>query len=75
MAAIYAVYTSPTHPPIPNHLPTLIVTPHGMLFPLSPIPISLIFLQASPPISSTPTSIQTLSVLLWLLLVLLLTSA
>ncbi|KAF5365643.1 hypothetical protein D9758_003213 [Tetrapyrgos nigripes] len=29
MAAIYAVYTSPTHPPIPNHLPTLIVTPHG----------------------------------------------
>lgn len=31
-AAIYTVYTSPTHPPIPNHLPTLIVTPHGMLF-------------------------------------------
>ena len=29
-AAIYAVYTSPNHPPIPNHLPTLIVTPHGM---------------------------------------------
>ncbi|KAI9446386.1 hypothetical protein H4582DRAFT_554683 [Lactarius indigo] len=29
MAAIYSVYTSPTHPPIPNHLPTLIVTPHG----------------------------------------------
>ena len=29
-AAIYTVYTSPTHPPIPNHLPTLIVTPHGM---------------------------------------------
>ncbi|THH20671.1 hypothetical protein EW146_g704 [Bondarzewia mesenterica] len=29
MAAIYAVYTSPTHPPLPNHLPTLIVTPHG----------------------------------------------
>ncbi|KAF8797962.1 hypothetical protein BYT27DRAFT_7203650 [Phlegmacium glaucopus] len=29
MAAIYAVYTSPSHPPIPNHLPTLIVTPHG----------------------------------------------
>ncbi|KAF6765138.1 hypothetical protein DFP72DRAFT_746516, partial [Ephemerocybe angulata] len=27
--AIYAVYTSPSHPPIPNHLPTLIVTPHG----------------------------------------------
>ncbi|KAG6850538.1 hypothetical protein H0H93_012154 [Arthromyces matolae] len=29
MAAIYAVYTSPTHPPVPDHLPTLIVTPHG----------------------------------------------
>ena len=29
MAAIYSVYTSPSHPPIPNHLPTLIVTPHG----------------------------------------------
>ncbi|TFK76515.1 hypothetical protein BDN72DRAFT_785487 [Pluteus cervinus] len=29
MAAIYAVYTSPNHPPIANHLPTLIVTPHG----------------------------------------------
>ncbi|KAL9715084.1 hypothetical protein Ac2012v2_001743 [Leucoagaricus gongylophorus] len=29
MAAIYAVYTSPNHPPIPNHLPTLIITPHG----------------------------------------------
>jgi hypothetical protein len=29
VAAIYAVYTSPNHPPIPNHLPTLIVTPHG----------------------------------------------
>ncbi|KZT09423.1 uncharacterized protein LAESUDRAFT_756394 [Laetiporus sulphureus 93-53] len=29
MAAIYTVYTSPNHPPIPNHLPTLIVTPHG----------------------------------------------
>ncbi|KAI6045420.1 hypothetical protein EDC04DRAFT_2865341 [Pisolithus marmoratus] len=29
LEAIYAVYTSPTHPPVPNHLPTLIVTPHG----------------------------------------------
>ncbi|EPT06132.1 hypothetical protein FOMPIDRAFT_1013104 [Fomitopsis schrenkii] len=29
MAAIYTVYTSPNHPPVPNHLPTLIVTPHG----------------------------------------------
>jgi hypothetical protein len=37
MAAIYSVYTSPTHPPIPNHLPTLIVTPHGD-FPLLHLP-------------------------------------
>ncbi|KAF8343951.1 uncharacterized protein EI90DRAFT_3027658 [Cantharellus anzutake] len=29
MAAIYTVFTSPSHAPIPNHLPTLIVTPHG----------------------------------------------
>ncbi|KAG9017082.1 hypothetical protein FRB90_001812 [Tulasnella sp. 427] len=29
MAAIYTIFSSPTHPPIPNHLPTLIVTPHG----------------------------------------------
>ncbi|KAJ8700235.1 hypothetical protein PTI98_003279 [Pleurotus ostreatus] len=29
MAAIYAVYTSPNHPTLPNHLPTLVVTPHG----------------------------------------------
>ncbi|KDQ18038.1 hypothetical protein BOTBODRAFT_171728 [Botryobasidium botryosum FD-172 SS1] len=29
MAAVYTVYTSPNHAPIPNHLPTLIVTPHG----------------------------------------------
>ncbi|KAI0256775.1 hypothetical protein BJV78DRAFT_308225 [Lactifluus subvellereus] len=29
MAAIYSVYASPAHPPLPNHLPTLIVTPHG----------------------------------------------
>lgn len=28
-SAIYAVYTSPAHPPLANHLPTLIVTPHG----------------------------------------------
>lgn len=32
-AAIYTVYTSPNHPSVPNHLPTLIVTPHGMLQP------------------------------------------
>ncbi|GMK59600.1 hypothetical protein CspeluHIS016_0802060 [Cutaneotrichosporon spelunceum] len=29
MAAIYTVFTSPHHAPMPNHLPTLIVTPHG----------------------------------------------
>ncbi|KIY31669.1 hypothetical protein I305_05910 [Cryptococcus gattii E566] len=28
-AAIYTVFTSPHHAPMPNHLPTLIVTPHG----------------------------------------------
>ncbi|KDN44117.1 hypothetical protein K437DRAFT_225136 [Tilletiaria anomala UBC 951] len=27
--AIYSIYTSPNHAPIPNHLPTLIVTPYG----------------------------------------------
>lgn len=29
VAAIYTIFSSPTHPPVPNHLPTLIVTPHG----------------------------------------------
>ncbi|GAA93754.1 uncharacterized protein L969DRAFT_92326 [Mixia osmundae IAM 14324] len=29
MAAIYTVFTSPHHPPVPDHLPTLIVTPLG----------------------------------------------
>jgi hypothetical protein len=29
MSATYAIYTSPTHKPIPDHLPTLIITPHG----------------------------------------------
>ncbi|KAK0534417.1 hypothetical protein OC834_001887 [Tilletia horrida] len=29
MSAVYSIYTSPNHAPIPNHLPTLIVTPHG----------------------------------------------
>ncbi|ODN77108.1 hypothetical protein, variant [Cryptococcus amylolentus CBS 6039] len=29
MSAIYTVFTSPHHAPMPNHLPTLIVTPHG----------------------------------------------
>ncbi|KAG8762159.1 hypothetical protein FRC12_009173 [Ceratobasidium sp. 428] len=29
MSAIYTVFASPTHTPIPHHLPTLIVTPHG----------------------------------------------
>ncbi|KAI0273706.1 hypothetical protein BC834DRAFT_855154 [Gloeopeniophorella convolvens] len=33
MAAIYAVYTSPTHPPIPNHLPTLINSENYLLTP------------------------------------------
>ena len=28
-AAIYTVFTSPYHAPIPDHLPTLVVTPHG----------------------------------------------
>ena len=27
--ATYAIYTSPHHAPVPYHLPTLIVTPHG----------------------------------------------
>lgn len=31
LTAIYTVYTSPNHPSVPNHLPTLIVTPHGAL--------------------------------------------
>lgn len=29
MSATYAIYTSPSHQPIPDHLPTLIITPHG----------------------------------------------
>ncbi|BGP51003.1 hypothetical protein JCM10450v2_006929 [Rhodotorula kratochvilovae] len=29
MSAVYGIYTSPHHPPVPDHLPTLIVTPHG----------------------------------------------
>ncbi|KAH9822547.1 hypothetical protein DFH28DRAFT_881503 [Melampsora americana] len=29
MSATYAIYTSPNHKPIPDHLPTLIITPHG----------------------------------------------
>ncbi|KAA1085560.1 hypothetical protein PGT21_011188 [Puccinia graminis f. sp. tritici] len=29
MSANYAIYTSPNHQPIPDHLPTLIVTPQG----------------------------------------------
>lgn len=36
--AIYAVYTSPQHPPLPNHLPTLIVTPHGRYYRCSWLP-------------------------------------
>lgn len=29
MSAVYSIYTSPNHAPIPNHLPTLVVTPYG----------------------------------------------
>lgn len=29
MSAAYSIYTSPTHKPVPDHLPTLIITPHG----------------------------------------------
>ncbi|GAA5866858.1 hypothetical protein JCM1840_004290 [Sporobolomyces johnsonii] len=29
MSAIYSIFTSPNHPPVPDHLPTLIVTPNG----------------------------------------------
>ncbi|KAL8283772.1 hypothetical protein RQP46_005204 [Phenoliferia psychrophenolica] len=29
MSAVYSIFTSPSHPPMPDHLPTLIVTPHG----------------------------------------------
>ena len=28
-SAVYSIFTSPNHPPVPDHLPTLIVTPHG----------------------------------------------
>jgi neural Wiskott-Aldrich syndrome protein len=72
MAAIYSVYASPTHPPLPNHLPTLIVTPHGnfpslfLLFLLS----SFLF-QVNLLISFIPTSIQTLYVFLNLSLLIL----
>jgi hypothetical protein len=30
-------FTSPHHAPMPNHLPTLIVTPHGMFSSLSQV--------------------------------------
>ncbi|GAA5866184.1 hypothetical protein JCM8547_007196 [Rhodosporidiobolus lusitaniae] len=29
MSAVYSIFTSPHHPPVPDHLPTLIVTPNG----------------------------------------------
>ncbi|BGP27030.1 hypothetical protein Rt10032_c12g4939 [Rhodotorula toruloides] len=29
MSAVYTIFTSPNHPLVPGHLPTLIVTPHG----------------------------------------------
>lgn len=63
--AIYAVYTSPSHPPIPNHLPTLIVTPHGY-YPF--LLFSYYFhslthsTQANPPTSSTLICTQIMSV-------------
>lgn len=28
-SAVYTIFTSPDHPPVPDHLPTLIVTPAG----------------------------------------------
>lgn len=40
MQATYAIYTSPSHKPVADHLPTLIVCPHGkpshILCPSSP---------------------------------------
>ena len=41
-SAVYSIYTSPNHAPIPNHLPTLIVTPHG-----NPSQILYSFIHAS----------------------------
>lgn len=29
MAAVYSIFTSPLHSPVKDHLPTLIVCPHG----------------------------------------------
>jgi neural Wiskott-Aldrich syndrome protein len=73
MAAIYSVYASPTHPPLPNHLPTLIVTPHGnfpsLFIPLHPLIIA--FFQVNLLISFIPISIQTLYVFLNLSLLIL----
>lgn len=55
--AIYTVYTSPNHPSVPNHLPTLIVTPHGTVQSHFYVPTvhsdALSDLQANPRISST----------------------
>jgi hypothetical protein len=63
-AAIYTVYTSPNHPSVPNHLPTLIVTPHGMLqsrfFDYTVHSDTLLDPQANPRISSTRIFIPTL---------------
>lgn len=58
--AIYAVYTSPSHPPIPNHMPTLIVTPHGQPFSPNSIHLSLTYTQqANHPTFFTRIYIQT----------------
>lgn len=61
-SAIYAVYTSPAHPPLANHLPTLIVTPHGMpLFePLADSILTTGVNQDNRRISCIPTSTPTL---------------
>lgn len=61
--AIYAVYTSPTHPPVPNHLPTLIVTPHGAPPAHLPATLTSPLLQVSRQTSSTLTFTQTTCVL------------
>lgn len=58
--AIYTVYTSPNHPPIPNHLPTLIVTPHGMVHTSPSSPNFNTSPQDNRPISSTRTCTRTM---------------
>jgi len=66
LAAIYTVYTSPNHPSVPNHLPSLIVTPHGMFLPdfsdRAVRPDTLSDRQGNLQISFTRTSTRTLYV-------------